>query len=79
MCNFFKLNKLKNKQIKVVIMKKPKFNIFEHVYDRYGIEYIITDRVLAKDDYIYKLRDIDNGIDCQMFEFDLFKKNKKTG
>lgn len=55
-------------------MKKPKFNIFEHVYDRYGIEYIITDRVLAKDDYIYKLRDIDNGIDCQMFEFDLFKK-----
>lgn len=77
MCNFFKLNKLnklKNKQIKVVIMKKPKFNIFEHVYDRYGIEYIIIDRVLAKDDYIYKLRDIDNGIDCQMFEFDLFKK-----
>ena len=34
-------------------MKRPKFNIFEHVYDRYGIEYIITDRVLAKDDYIY--------------------------
>ena len=61
-------------------MKRPKFNIFEHVYDRYGIEYIITDRVLAKDDYIYKLRDIDNGLDCQMFEFDLFKKyNKKTG
>lgn len=74
MCNFFKLNKLKNKQIKVVNMKRPKFNIFEHVYDKYGIEYIITDRVLAKDDYIYKLRDIDNGIDCQMFEFDLFKK-----
>ena len=74
MCNFFFLFKLKNKQIKVVNMKKPKFNILEHVFDRYGIEYIITDRVLAKDDYIYKLRDIDNGIDCQMFEFDLFKK-----
>lgn len=74
MCNFFKLNKLINKQIKVVIMKKAKFNIFEHVFDKYGTEYIITDRVLAKDDYIYKVRDIDNGVDCQMFEFELFKK-----
>ena len=55
-------------------MKKAKFNIFEHVYDRYGIEYIITDRVLAKDDYIYKLRDIDNRIDCQKLEFELIKK-----
>lgn len=74
MCNFFKLNKLINKQIKVVIMKRAKFKLFEHVFDKYGTEYIITDRVLAKDDYIYKLRDIDNGVDCQMFEFELFKK-----
>lgn len=55
-------------------MKKAKFNIFEHVFDKYGTEYIITDRVLAKDNYIYKLRDIDNHVDCQMFEFELFKK-----
>lgn len=57
-------------------MKKAKYGMFEHVFDKYGNECIIIERTLAKDDWLYKVRDIDRGIDCCYFEFELYRKDR---
>ena len=78
MYKFSKLKKLKNKGIKVVIMKKPKFKFLEQVFDKDGREWVVVGATIIQGSIIYSCKYNQRKDWHDFYEHELYK-TKKTG